>query len=220
MEANLDYAEEVVREVLTKLDHPAGLGLSPACAGSWDGTWRIRPSNRDPAQRLSKGVPVFIPAFTDSELGLDLAVYMVRQATARVRNYPRPSLLLSVKFNPFLDLGRYAQKVLGGQKTGDLHRRRRGAPQLGPAGGPVPGTPPRPPGARHTGSDRSNTGCASAPSRPIGAGLSGSPYREGISWGKFKAPEDGGRYAEVLCDATISWPLIMKAVQQRLEKNK
>jgi deoxyhypusine synthase len=34
------------------------------------------------------------------------------------------------------------------------------------------------------------------------------------------APEDGGRFAEVLCDATISWPLLMKAVQQRLEKKR
>jgi len=50
-------------------------------------------------------------------------------------------------------------------------------------------------------------------------GLSGSTYREGISWGKFLAPEDGGRYAEVLSDATISWPVLLKAVQQRLVKD-
>ncbi|MCL6593223.1 MAG: deoxyhypusine synthase family protein, partial [Alicyclobacillus sp.] len=49
-------------------------------------------------------------------------------------------------------------------------------------------------------------------------GLSGSTYREGVSWGKFVAPEDGGRYAEVLCDATISWPLLFMAVRQRLAK--
>ena len=36
-----------------------------------------------------KGVPVFIPAFTDSELGLDLAGYMVRQALAEGKDLSR-----------------------------------------------------------------------------------------------------------------------------------
>ena len=49
-------------------------------------------------------------------------------------------------------------------------------------------------------------------------GLSGCTYKEGVSWGKFVSPEDGGRYAEVLCDATIAWPIILKAVIQRLGK--
>ena len=49
-------------------------------------------------------------------------------------------------------------------------------------------------------------------------GLSGCTYREGVSWGKFVAPEEGGRFAEVLCDATIAWPLLLKGVSQRLKK--
>lgn len=49
-------------------------------------------------------------------------------------------------------------------------------------------------------------------------GLSGCTYREGVSWGKFVAMEEGGRFAEVLCDATIAWPLLLKGVSQRLEK--
>ena len=49
-------------------------------------------------------------------------------------------------------------------------------------------------------------------------GLSGCTYREGVSWGKFVSPEEGGRFAEVLCDATIAWPLLLKGVSQRLEK--
>jgi len=49
-------------------------------------------------------------------------------------------------------------------------------------------------------------------------GLSGCTYKEGVSWGKFTAPEDGGRFAEVLCDATIAWPVLLKAVMQRVEK--
>jgi deoxyhypusine synthase len=32
------------------------------------------------------------------------------------------------------------------------------------------------------------------------------------------APEDGGRFAEVLGDATIAWPVLLKGVSQRLQK--
>src|SRR3989344_672098 len=51
-------------------------------------------------------------------------------------------------------------------------------------------------------------------------GLSGCTYSEGVSWGKMLPLEEGGRFAEVLCDATIAWPIILKAVIERMEKNK
>jgi deoxyhypusine synthase len=37
-----------------------------------------------------------------------------------------------------------------------------------------------------------------------------------VSWGKFIPAVEGGRFAEVYSDATIAWPLIVKAVQERL----
>ena len=43
-------------------------------------------------------------------------------------------------------------------------------------------------------------------------GLSGSTYSEGISWGKFVPPEEGGRFAEVYADATIVLPLLVRAL--------
>ena len=49
-------------------------------------------------------------------------------------------------------------------------------------------------------------------------GLSGCTYSEGVSWGKFVPPEEGGRFCEVLEDATVAWPLVVKAVMERLEK--
>jgi len=48
-------------------------------------------------------------------------------------------------------------------------------------------------------------------------GLSGCTYSEGVSWGKFVAPEDGGRYAEIHADATLVWPLLMKAAFEELD---
>jgi len=47
-------------------------------------------------------------------------------------------------------------------------------------------------------------------------GLSGCTYSEGVSWGKFVPPSDGGRYAEVYADATIAWPILIKAALEEL----
>src|SRR5438067_2048136 len=46
-------------------------------------------------------------------------------------------------------------------------------------------------------------------------GLSGCTYQEGISWGKFVPPDEGGRFAEVLSDATVVWPLLMVGLLER-----
>jgi len=48
-------------------------------------------------------------------------------------------------------------------------------------------------------------------------GLSGCTYSEGISWGKFVPPREGGRYAEVPVDATIALPLLVRALFQKGE---
>ncbi|MFZ2087900.1 MAG: deoxyhypusine synthase family protein [Desulfobaccales bacterium] len=219
MEANLDYAEEVVREVLEKLDHEEVWASASLCrelgrhlAAQTDQPGLLR-------NAFLKEVPVFIPAFTDSELGLDLAVYMVRQATEAGGQLPQALTSLSLKFNPFLDLGSYARKVLQAKKLGIFtvgggvprNWAQQVAPYLellqGRLGLDIPEV-------------KYQYGVRLCPEPVHWGGLSGSTYREGISWGKFMAPEDGGRYAEVLCDATISWPLLMKAVQQRLGKGK
>jgi len=51
-------------------------------------------------------------------------------------------------------------------------------------------------------------------------GLSGSPYSEAVSWGKFVPPAEGGRFGEVFVDATVGLPLIVAAVLERLDKGK
>src|SRR4029077_12977241 len=48
-------------------------------------------------------------------------------------------------------------------------------------------------------------------------GLSGCTYSEGISWGKFVPPDEGGRFAEVYSDATTVWPLLMVGLLERIK---
>ncbi len=51
-------------------------------------------------------------------------------------------------------------------------------------------------------------------------GLSGCTYSEGISWGKFVPASEGGRFAEVLSDATVVWPLLMMGLLERIKAKK
>jgi deoxyhypusine synthase len=160
---------------------------------------------------------VFIPAFTDSELGLDLAGFMVRQALAEGQNITEALGSVSLNFNPFLDLGAYAQKALATPKLGIFTVGggvpRNWAQQVAPyldllqtrLNLDLPEV-------------RFHYGVRLCPEPAHWGGLSGCTFKEGVSWGKFVSPEDGGRYAEVLCDATIAWPLLLAGVSQRLGK--
>jgi deoxyhypusine synthase len=47
-------------------------------------------------------------------------------------------------------------------------------------------------------------------------GLSGCSYTEGVSWGKFVPESEGGRHVEVFADATIAWPILVRAVLERV----
>jgi deoxyhypusine synthase len=217
MEANLDYAEDVFSRVLDGLDQGQVLSSSFLCRE----LGRHLAANTDSPGILRnaylKGVPVFIPAFTDSELGLDLAGFMVRRALAAGQSIEDALGSVSLQFNPFLDLGAYAQKVMKARKLGIFTVGggvpRNWAQQVAPyldllhtrLGVELPEA-------------RFQYGVRLCPEPAHWGGLSGCTYREGVSWGKFVAPEDGGRFAEVLCDATIAWPVLLKGVSQRLEK--
>ena len=68
-----------------------------------------------------KGVPVFVPAFTDSELGLDVALNnRLRESTGRHK----------LRFDPFEDLEHFAATLLRQNPAGNFHHRRRRAAQL------------------------------------------------------------------------------------------
>ena len=65
---------------------------------------------------------------------------------------------------------------------------------------------------------RFNYGVRICPEPVHWGGLSGCTYSEGVSWGKFVPKNEGGQWAEVLCDATIAWPILIKALIERFER--
>ena len=208
-ETNLDDVERVVSSILEqwdpkeivcsyKLNHAIGAHLSK--------NTKDRGILKSAHQ---KGVPVFVPAFTDSELGLDFALgNRVREASGRHK----------LRYDPFEDLEHFAATLLRQKRLG-IFTIGGGVPrnwsqQFGPfielrhrrAGENVP-------------LKRYHYGLRICPEPVYWGGLSGSPYSEAISWGKFVPPAEGGKFGEVFVDATVGLPLIVAAVLERLDKH-
>ena len=151
-------------------------------------------------------VPIYIPAFSDSELGLDFALWN----RARVRD-GKPH----VPFDPFLDLEHLTERIGRADRLGIFTIGggvpRNWAQQVAPyleilsarlhLDLPV---------------KRYRYAVRICPEPEHWGGLSGCSYSEGVSWGKFVPESQGGRFAEVHADATIAWPLVVRAVIERL----
>lgn len=206
-EQNLDDVEEVMSEVLEdwdhnevmcsyKLNHKIGEYLAKHAQGQ-RGILK---------SAYEKGVPVFVPAFTDSELGLDVALNnRLRASTDRHK----------IRFDPFEDLEHFAATLLRQTRLGIMTIGggvpRNWSQQFGPfielrhrrLGENVP-------------LKRYHYGVRICPEPVYWGGLSGSPYSEAVSWGKFVPPAEGGKFGEVFVDATVGLPLIVAAVIERL----
>ncbi len=210
-ERNLDDVEEVMAQILEgwdhneivcsyKLNHVIGQHLAKHAQGQ-RGILK---------SAYEQGVPVFVPAFTDSELGLDFALNnRLRESTGRHK----------MRYDPFEDLEHFAATLLRQKRLGILTIGggvpRNWSQQFGPfielrhrrLGENIP-------------LKRYHYGVRICPEPVFWGGLSGSPYSEAISWGKFVPPAEGGRFGEVFLDATVGLPLIAAAVFERLDKEK
>ena len=135
MESNLWQAQQLVSQVLEELDWS-----QPVCSS------RL---NREIGRKLHEQgqmpsilgtayrneVPVFVPAFTDSELGLDVATHFLAKKYAPGKKQGLEELCGSVPpYNPFLDLYDYAQRIQRAKRLGIFTDGRRRAAELGPAG--------------------------------------------------------------------------------------
>jgi len=220
MEANLNDVEVVVRSVLRDVEPTEGVWSSAELCRALG--QRLDELDQGPGilrSAYQQRVPVFIPAFTDSEVGLDVATWAMNQALrdADVSNLSHAEALQSVPtFNPYLDLFEYA-RLAGTAKRLGIFTIGGGVPrnwaqQVAPFIDIVNdrvGTAFEAPRFRY--------GVRICPEPVHWGGLSGCTYSEGVSWGKFVPPSEGGRYAEVYADATIVWPLLMKAVFEELD---
>ena len=220
MEGNLNDVEAMVRSVLNDVE-PTG--------GVWSSSMLCRELGRKLEQldqgpgilrsAFNKEVPVYIPAFTDSEVGLDVATWAMKSSLGECdpSTLSHAEVLKAVPaFNPFLDLLEYARLAATADCLGIFTIGggvpRNWAQQVAPF---IDITNDR------VGTDfitpRFRYGVRICPEPVHWGGLSGCTYSEGVSWGKFVPASEGGRFAEVYADATIVWPLLMKAVFEELD---
>jgi deoxyhypusine synthase len=209
-EQNLDDVEEVMSAVLEAWDHNEVM-----CSYKLNHAIGAYLAEHTQERGILKsahemGVPVFVPAFSDSELGLDTALNnRLRESTGRHK----------IRFDPFEDLEHFAATLLRQKKLG-IFTIGGGVPrnwsqQFGPfcelrhrrLGENIP-------------LKRYHYGLRICPEPVHWGGLSGSPYSEAISWGKFVPPSEGGKFGEVFVDATVGLPIIVAAVLERLGKSK
>ena len=202
-ETNLDTVEEVIGQVIEKIDGKEL--LSPTALNKLIGKHLAEnyPNERGILKSaFLHNVPVFVPAFVDSELGNDIYIHNIK----RRRRGEKPVLM---------DLERDSEELIRlvtGSKRFGIFSIGGGVPRnnvqnvaplieivnerLGPT------FPNR----------RFSYGVRICPDKPHFGHLSGCTYSENESWRKA---DKNGIYAEVLADATQVWPFLIKYLMEK-----
>jgi deoxyhypusine synthase len=205
-ETNLDHVEDAVDGILEEWDAD-----EVVCS------WKL---HRKIGEYLTKqgggrgilksaykhDVPVFVPAFSDSELGIDFALHKMTRAKQK-----RPLL----RFDPFEDFEKFADTMMAAKRMG-IFTVGGGVPRNWSQQFGVYAELLARRGYKNVPLKRYNYGLRICPEPVHWGGLSGSTYTEAVSWGKFLPPEEGGKLAEVFDDATVALPLVVGAVLQRI----
>ena len=214
MEANLNYVEEFTGHALDTLSGDLSSeiicrALGKVLADDPGGAGVLRSA-------YLHGVPIYVPAFTDSELGLDLATWSMKKAQESGTTDGAALLATLSRYNPYLDLNSFARFALSAERLGIFTIGggvpRNWAQEVGPYVDIINhrlGLDLAPPRYKYA--------VRICPEPTHWGGLSGCTYSEGISWGKFVPEAEGGRFAEVYADATTVWPLLIKGVLEEMK---
>ena len=203
-ESNLDTVEEVIGEVIDRVD--GSKLLSPTMLNRLIGKHLAEryPNDRGILKSAYlRGVPVFVPAFVDSELGNDLYIHNLK----RKRRRKRPILMdLEQDSKRLIDLVTGAKRfgifsIGGGVPRNNVQNVAPLIEIINERLGPT--LPNR----------RFTYGIRICPDKPHYGHLSGCTYSENESW--RKAAKDG-IYAEMLADATQVWPFLVKYIMERM----
>ena len=187
LEKNLDDVEGILKQALSEIPAETILSSRLICESIGRYLQRKYTSRSILRSAVERQVPIYVPAFTDSELGLDLMIY--NQILQRDGG-------TGLRFDPFLDLADFAGRVQAHERLGIFTIGggvpRNWAQQVGPYLEILNSRLGRESLVR-----RYRYALRICPEPEHWGGLSGCSYREGISWGKFVPEEEGGRFAEV-----------------------
>ncbi|HEX2931368.1 MAG TPA: deoxyhypusine synthase family protein [Candidatus Binatia bacterium] len=202
-ETNLDTVEEVIGEVIEKIDGKES--LSPVALNKLIGRHLAEHYPNDRGILKSAylhDVPVFVPAFVDSELGNDIYIHNLK----RKQRGENP-ILMDLEHDSaelirlVTSTKRFGIFTIGGGVP--RNNVQNVAPlieiineRLGPT------FPNR----------RFSYGVRICPDKPHFGHLSGCTYSENESWRKA---DKNGIYAEMLADATQVWPFLIKYILEK-----
>jgi deoxyhypusine synthase len=205
-ESNLDYIEELIQGLLSKWDHNEVVCSWKLNRAIGEYLKRHAPGRGILKSACEHNVPIFVPAFSDSELGIDFALHQRGR-----RREGKPVL----RFDPFEDFEYFAKTLMDKKKMG-IFTVGGGVPRNWSQQFGVFAELLARRGYEKIPLKRYSYGLRICPEPVHWGGLSGSTYSEAVSWGKFVPPEEGGKLAEVFEDATVALPLIVRAVLERL----
>jgi deoxyhypusine synthase len=207
LENNLYAAEDLLDTVLERIAPTEAFGTRELTAWLGAHLAETHPGRGILQSAHRQGVPVYIPAFTDSEIGLDVYTYNV--LGARAGRAP-------VRFDPLRDLEDFLSRISTAERLG-LFTIGGGVPRnWAQQAGPLAELLHVQTGGQIGGLARFRYAVRICPEPVHWGGLSGCTFSEGVSWGKFIPASEGGRFAEVYCDATIAWPILVRAVLERM----
>lgn len=205
-ETNFDHIDDIMREVLDTFsgEEPISPRILHAAIGKYL-------AEKHPGKRAilasahAKGVPVFVPAFVDSEIGNDVYVANRQRELEGKRRIVMDLELDSTELIRLMTGSeRSAIWTFGGgvprnwtQNVSpllEIHNAR-----LAELGVELPVR-------------KFRYGCKVCPDRPHFGHLSGCTYEEGKSWRKFDLD---GTFSEVRGDATQIWPLLVRYLMER-----
>jgi deoxyhypusine synthase len=204
-ETNLDTVEEVIGKVIDQLD--GSRPLSPTALNKLIGKYLAEnyPNERGILKSAYlRGVPLFVPAFVDSELGNDLYIHNLK----RKRRGKKP-LLVDLEYDSreliklVTEAKRFGIFTIGGGVP--RNNVQNVAPLIDIINERLGATFPK---------RRFSYGIRICPDRPHFGHLSGCTYAENESW--RKAAKDGV-YAEIQADATQVWPFLVKYLMETLQ---
>jgi len=204
-ETNLDTVEEVIGQVIRQLD--GARPISPTILNRLIGKHLAEnyPNDRGILKSAyHHGVPVFVPAFVDSELGNDLYIHNLKR---KVRG--KKTILVDLERDS-LEL----IKLVTGSKRFGIFTIGGGVPRNNVQNvAPLIEIINERMGSIYP-NRRFTYGIRICPDRPHFGHLSGCTYSENESW--RKAVKDGV-YAEIQADATQVWPFLVKYVMAAVD---
>ena len=117
MEANLNDLAEIIAGIMDRQQRSEPWCSSAICRAIGEELDRRDEGPGILRSAYRRGVPVYIPAFTDSEMGLDLATWAM--ARKRGTDGEAADCFNHVpSYNPFLDLQDYAQRAIAADTLG------------------------------------------------------------------------------------------------------